>query len=1332
MSDVSRSGASEPSILAELLGYLNFSSGAADVQFLRNINEMYRRLEAGGLERADTCQQLRARLAERLDGLAGEQAAFRDAEQARGVLTVVFDHFLPEYRRYHHDLLFDLTDAAHWRPLFLGRVFEVVLRQGGPWGETGRIVTGAIDELDDMIGHRPVAVLHNTQRMEPYEHEWVRPIPLWIREVGAGIGKYRVVIEQALEILRATDPKLLAAAWFDPALLDELAFDPRAYDFDHPVNKRPNYHFGQWDPHHLDLQGRYRRFVVQQVTLDALLERVEHPGELPADELLAEAAAVLAGTILMASGTSGSGPDAHDSTLTLATLLPRIAAYRDAFYKPLIARFPEPHRQRLEAEAVAGRQPFAGARQHLNHALSRRRAAQLEHVHLALLFARLGNPEAAMRQAQVVPVASARILCEIQCRISTGHLAVERGEVALAADLLQEIEDLLHRGIACGALVDPWNVLGFQGQFSLFPSPENSVPDHRIDFFIEVASAVFSLYARVWSEAAARDDAELQSRLSRRLEELATWWDKFGTTTVESVESFSGREAFESAQQVAAALRSWQTGSTSVGDIGFWRKHVQDFNSPKAYALVVARLLEKRDLAAAMALVMQWLSQADHVPLKEGEFSFHRLARRLLEELCRGEFTLRTAEGARPVQPDDRNGLVRRFFDHFEANADDLWQVPRLELESISLKAERHTDEEDDELEEDDEDEPNLFEAAYEQVVFKDSTNDGVEGEMLESGSPPPSDYELERESRRLKDRLALVSTIARLWKIAALAASPAGPLDLSADETLRPWLEQAETNARQLASLLAAVEKRRIPAPSASRESLLEYDRRRSVKESLLESIINTSLETAHAIRFLRAAIPASTPAATGDAGDLGVWRAVLAGEADVVRDRWSDMLAELKAQSVLYVPLSKGGDPALIVAARAVQQTIRDLLRWLPRLGLITETCQLLETARVMEIEHPVGAGAVTEFDRLFEVGYKSLVETLVTVSRDWPAPKSASADDIEAIDSELVEALEQLTESLLRQWLAHSRTLRLSVIEKISDDKAWKTLVGFIETYGHDLFTQRFLNLGNLRAILHQGMDTWLAHVQEESGGEEEELKLLADIDQKMPRAEAIKHLSLVIEAVAENYTEYRDYNTTTTQSDRGEMLYMLLDFLRLRVHYDRVAWNLRPVIMAHEILVRQGRDYAAELWRRAIIERTSEVADTLERRLGELRKKYAMRLPTVSDRLAERFVRPLAIDRARALIAPALESVRRPNQQFAAGRSTACAFELLEEEIEELTQQPTGAGLDVPPWLQALEEEAATAERLAMQGPAADEYQLPLAQTRLSLDDVLRELVEWDKH
>ena len=191
--------------------------------------------------------------------------------------------------------------------------------------------------------------------------------------------------------------------------------------------------------------------------------------------------------------------------------------------------------------------------------------------------------------------------------------------------------------------------------------------------------------------------------------------------------------------------------------------------------------------------------------------------------------------------------------------------------------------------------------------------------------------------------------------------------------------------------------------------------------------------------------------------------------------------------------------------------------------------------------------------------------------------------------------------MTESLLKQWLAHSRTLRLSVLERIADDKSWQALVAFIERYGRDLFTQRFLNLGNLRAILHQGVDAWLARIDEEPElDEESELHLLDDLGEKLPRAEAVKHLSLVIEAIVENYAEYRDYNSTTTQSDRGDLLYTLLDFLRLRVHYDRVAWHLKPVLIAHAVLVRRGRSGAAEMWRRALAERTGDLADTLQKR------------------------------------------------------------------------------------------------------------------------------------
>src|SRR5260370_31971844 len=97
--------------------------------------------------------------------------------------------------------------------------------------------------------------------------------------------------------------------------------DPRAYDHGHPVNRRPNYVFGEWDPHHLDTQSSYRRYVARQLTLDAVLDRALQLAELDRGERLFEAAAVLAGTMLMATGTTGSGPATHDSFTRLATFV---------------------------------------------------------------------------------------------------------------------------------------------------------------------------------------------------------------------------------------------------------------------------------------------------------------------------------------------------------------------------------------------------------------------------------------------------------------------------------------------------------------------------------------------------------------------------------------------------------------------------------------------------------------------------------------------------------------------------------------------------------------------------------------------------------------------------------------------------------------------------------------------------------------------------------------------------------------------------------------------------------------------------------------------------
>jgi hypothetical protein len=44
------------------------------------------------------------------------------------------------------------------------------------------------------------------------------------------------------------------------------------------TSKRPNHHFGQWDLHHVDNRGYYRRFVLQRVIENKNLTTAEFRG----------------------------------------------------------------------------------------------------------------------------------------------------------------------------------------------------------------------------------------------------------------------------------------------------------------------------------------------------------------------------------------------------------------------------------------------------------------------------------------------------------------------------------------------------------------------------------------------------------------------------------------------------------------------------------------------------------------------------------------------------------------------------------------------------------------------------------------------------------------------------------------------------------------------------------------------------------------------------------------------------------------------------------------------------------------------------------------------
>jgi hypothetical protein len=1322
-----------PSIDA-MLGYLNFSSGAPDCQFLAHLNDLCAQFAGTPPAWRGAVRALEAAMPR----LASVSATFADISQAQAVVRLLGE-LLPAYRAFHADLLFHQSEETLFGAFFVGRACEAILQQGAPWEETQRVVSGALARLNDYVGYRPVATLES-RRHEAYPHEWLRPVPLYIQGAGVESGRYAAVVARALDILRATDEAILRAAHFDPDLLTELAFDPRAYDFDHPVNKRPNYHFGQWDPHQIDQAGRYRRFVVQQVTLEALWARVEEAADLPQDELLFEAAAVLAGTILMASGISGSGPGVFDSTVTLATLLPTVAAYRDAFYERLLAQATAAHRRRLAREAEQRHQPFGAARQHLNAWLARRRARQLEHVHLAKIFARMGHAEAATRQVQVVPVASARLQCEMDCRLAAGDQAVQRGALAEALSVAGDVVTLLQRAIDCGAVIDPWNLLGFDAHFSLFPALENSVHDHRADDLVALMDNLFGLYARTWSAAAAENAQEICQQVREQFERTASWWRQFAAHEVSSVDAVDAHEVFRAAEHVAESLNLWHQGGAGAGDLRFWAPYAHRFNSPNAFALVVQALLERDDFVASMSLLVHWLSQADHVPLEQGTSSFDALAQQWLLALLQ-----RTREPAQELPPAAAPGdLVRKFFEFLEANADDYWEAPTFALAGPNATADQPVadpdpadvaaDADQDERDEDEDEDGGLYSAAYEGVVYTDSADDGIDGELFDIGDATTD--ELSRESRRIVDRVTFLSSLAKLWKLAAvhnaLAAGHAPPASggLATDaETVQHWIRQTVANHRQLLTLLDQVRRHRIPLAGPDPEALAQYDRQRVVKDALLERIAASCVDVADAGHMMLAAYAARGEGSDPNIGRLGehfgeesdalvrVLAAVLQGDPQAVRDQWPALLASLAGQSLLYVPLSKDGaagresQTRQYVAARCRQVQLQHLLAWLPRRGLWLETCQLIETARRMERNNPVGPGAVTEFDELFKTGYRALVDSLVTSAESWePTPGLAP-------EKNLVATLESLTEVLLGSWLQHSRTLRLSVLERIASARSWERLVKFIERYGADVFTQRFLSLGNVRGILHQGVGNWLACVEREAGPDPP-WRLLQELDSRLSRQEAVDILSLILEAVLENYGEYRDYNSTTTQSDRGDLLYMFLDFLRLRTEYDRVCWHLKPVILAHEILVTRRQEKAARRWRRALTERIGQEAEHYLERLRALQDTYAMRMSTVADRIAERFARPMIIDRMRAMVRPAMAEAQRPG--------ATPVLELLEYETQRLAGESTGLGFDLPVWLLALEEEVDRAREPAHRRRVEHELASVMPCVALSRDEIQRQL------
>ena len=1260
----------------DLLGYLNFSDGTPSTAFQAAFNDVFLQ-DCGPADPAE----LKALLQAELRALhASGQSAFRETVQAEFVIAAALDDVLAAYREHHSDLLFHVPADVFFQPFFLVRVFEAALKGGSRhgWSDRPQLVGAALEDLNQFVGYRPVAVLENELRAEVYGHERLCAVPLFLCDVGVAAGPHRVLLESTLEFLRVLPEDMTAPAHFSVERLDELSLDLRAHDHLHPVNKRTNYMFGEWDPEHIDTGGYYRRFVIRRIILDLLQAWLTDGDDSSYQERLYDASAVLAGTILMASSISGSGPQTYDSDVSLTSLLPVVARQRDTFYQRLLETATGDRRERLERQKQESRQPFGHVRHRLNMNLAHYGASQVQHRHLSWLFASMGFEAASREEAMVIPCTSARFESEIYSCLMLVRREVRSGQLPSAIRQLTTCVDLLHRGIHCGGLVDPWNILGFQGMFPLFAAREDSIPDNRVEILLDLVEQFFDACALVMAEAAATGHPEFHDVVRKQFTDLATQWDTYATTTVADLPEVRGMESVKAAEHVATALAEWRTAGESATGISFWRSHVARFESARSYSQVVTVLLDRDDPVAATGLLIQWLSEAESFGLESGRHSIHSQFQRLLNLITReSDFAVQWQQ-------------LRRLFAFLESNAGVFWHVPSLrEFEDRQHRSDAASAEElpdlehlfDDETAEDE----NLFEAAWENVVFRDSADDGGHSDTIDDGALPGTS-EFEILYRQIEPRLKFLHTLGSLWSNAAIVLARQSA-DVMAAHDVRMHVEEWESAIRRflsgLAGLLKEISDFEIETWSADLEANIEFDVQMQSRFLLMQNAISTTGEFLMADQLLAALRPAAREQEAEEAQFsrklVGLLRSVLSDDVESVRQVFPDFVRRLRRRPLLYVPFENGGNPTDILKARTLQAVIRLLLSQLPRLGLLTEAFRLLQTAFQMERNsRPLGQ-AVTEFDRLFRIGLASSVEAVLHATRRWKMETAAQRRNA-------FRRIQRLMNAYRTLWATHSSSMRLSIVEELHDEDRRREVREFIERYGDDLFHTRMLTLGNARAIVLHGADALLDEL-EKNVSRFQSIRLVDDIDAGViNRDEAVELMEFVYESVVDNFDVFLEYNTTTTQSDYGNRLYCLLDFLRLKSLYDRFEWIHLPFRFVHETMTLCGSTELAAVVAGELADETRERADALVDELDVLESDYGVRLPTLHDHICDRIAGALHVNQMAARVARCCPELSNISTESAAEQ-----FQFLRDEIADYMEGRLGSGIDTPEWMTTLGNE-----------------------------------------
>jgi hypothetical protein len=144
----------------------------------------------------------------------------------------------------------------------------------------------------------------------------------------------------------------------------------------------------------------------------------------------------------------------------------------------------------------------------------------------------------------------------------------------------------------------------------------------------------------------------------------------------------------------------------------------------------------------------------------------------------------------------------------------------------------------------------------------------------------------------------------------------------------------------------------------------------------------------------------------------------------------------------------------------------------------------------------------------------------------------------------------------------------------------------------------------------------------------------------------------------------------------------------------------------------------------IWEKLFAEKTGDKAERHLSQLHALEKTYGMRLPSISDRLNERFIKPLAVNRMLALVAPAMKDACE-------GQLPSTSFDMLRDEIEDYVQTTSGSGFDVPDWMRHLTQAVDREDRYMGGASYQAETEFRLPRVLLSQRQIRQQLRTWDE-